>query len=79
MSDNKYTDIVSNGGFDPRHLYEQEQKITWSYQHGDEKIIFEFHMDGMNHKEMFMLWVKFMNAVGYTLDPIEMESMWNGE
>lgn len=57
----------------------EEQKIIWSYQHGDEKIVFEFNMDEMTHKEMFMQWVKFMNAVGYTLDSIEMEKMWNGE
>jgi len=55
------------------------QKVTWSYQHDDEKITFEFNMDEMTHKEMFMMWVKFMNAVGYTLDSIEMEKMWNGE
>ena len=57
----------------------EEQKVTWSYQHGDEKIVFEFNMNEMTHKEMFMMWVKFMNAVGYTLDSIEMEKMWNGE
>ena len=57
----------------------EEQKVTWLYQHSDEKITFEFNMDEMNHKEMFMMWVKFMNAVGYTLDATEMESMWNGE
>jgi hypothetical protein len=57
----------------------EEQKVTWSYQHDDEKITFKFNMDEMTHKEMFMMWVKFMNAVGYTLDSIEMEKMWNGE
>jgi len=56
----------------------EEQKITWSYQHRGERIVFEFDMNEMNHKEMFMMWVKFMNAVGYILDPTEMEEMWNG-
>lgn len=56
-----------------------EQRITWTYRFGDEKVIFKFNMDDMNQKEMFMMWVKFMNAVGYTLDAVEMEDMWNGE
>ena len=56
-----------------------EQRMTWAYRFGDEKVIFKFNMDDMNQKEMFMMWVKFMNAVGYTLDAVEMEDMWNGE
>ncbi len=55
------------------------QTITWKYEHVDEKITFEFDMDGVSHKEMFMKWVDFMNAIGYTLDKVEMEAMWNGE
>ena len=60
-------------------MIDLEQKVIWTYQHSDQKIIFEFDMDGMDHQEMFMMWVKFMNAVGYTLDATEMEAMWNGE
>ena len=56
-----------------------EQRITWTYRFGDEKVIFKFSMDAMTHKEVFMKWVDFMNAIGYTVDPAEMESMWNGE
>jgi hypothetical protein len=56
-----------------------EQRITWTYRFGDEKVIFKFNMDNMNHKEVFMKWVDFMNAIGYTVDPAEMEAMWNGE
>lgn len=56
-----------------------EQNVTWTYKSGDERITFEFDMNEMDHKEMFMMWVKFMNAVGYTLDAAEMEAMWNGE
>ena len=55
------------------------QTITWTYEHNDEKITFEFDMDGVSHKEMFMKWVDFMNAIGYTLDKVEMEAMWNGD
>jgi hypothetical protein len=56
-----------------------EQRITWTYRFGDEKVIFKFNMDNMTHKEVFMKWVGFMNAIGYTVDPAEMEAMWNGE
>lgn len=56
-----------------------EQRITWTYRFGDEKVIFKFNMDSMTHKEVFMKWVDFMNAIGYTVDPAEMEAMWNGE
>lgn len=56
-----------------------EQKVTWSYKHGSERVVFQFNMNEMNQQEMFMMWVKFMNAVGYTLDAAEMEAMWIGE
>jgi len=56
-----------------------EQRITWTYQYADEKVIFKFSMDAMTHKEVFMKWVDFMNAIGYTVDRAEMEAMWNGE
>jgi len=55
------------------------QKLIWKYEYEDEKIAFEFDMGGMTHKDVFLMWVKFMNAIGYTLDPNEMEEMWNGE
>ena len=56
-----------------------EQRITWTYRFGDEKVIFKFSMDAMTHKEVFMKWVDFMNAIGYAVDRAEMEAMWNGE
>lgn len=55
------------------------QKIIWKYEYEDEKVAFEFDMGGMTHKDVFLMWVKFMNAIGYTLDAAEMEAMWNGE
>ena len=44
----------------------------------DSSVTFTFDASGMNTKEMFMKWVQFMNAIGYVLDPAEMESLWNG-
>ena len=44
-----------------------------------DKVTFEFDNDCMRSFEVFMRWVRFMNAIGYELDPVEMEAMWNGE
>lgn len=44
-----------------------------------DKVTFEFDTDGMGTTEVFERWVRFMNACGYQLDPVEMEAMWNGE
>jgi len=55
-----------------------EQKVVWSYKdRGGETITFRFDITGMSDQQMFMMWVKFMNAIGYSLDPAEMETMWN--
>ena len=43
----------------------------------DESIVFSFDAFDMNAQEMFMQWVRFMNAIGYVLDIQEMEEMWN--
>ena len=51
----------------------------WRYETPHNTITFEFLSDGMDEKEMFMNWVAFMNAVGYNLDKVEMENMWNSE
>lgn len=29
--------------------------------------------------EIFIRWVRFMNILGYNLDPVKMEEMWKGE
>jgi len=41
-------------------------------------VTFEFDATEKSTFEMFMKWVRFMNAIGYVLDPEEMEEMWNG-
>ena len=45
----------------------------------DSMVTFHFDAVGMDATEMFMQWVRFMNAIGYVLDPEEMKEMWNGE
>ena len=60
-------------------MREMEQRVFWKYETDSEVVMFEFDMYQMNHKEMFMKWVSFMNAIGYVLDTVEMEKMWNGE
>ena len=40
-------------------------------------VTFEFDAIEMSTFEMFMKWVRFMNAIGYVLDPEEMEKMWD--
>lgn len=56
-----------------------KQRVLWMYDTDSEIIKFEFDMNEMDYKEMFMKWVSFMNAIGYVLNPTEMEKMWNGE
>lgn len=58
---------------------ESNQKVVWEYDSGGDVVVFEFDMLQMDTKEMFMKWVCFMNAVGYVLDPIDMEKMWDSE
>jgi len=60
-------------------MREMTQRVFWKYETDSETVMFEFDMYQMDHKEMFLKWVSFMNAVGYVLDPAEMEKMWNGE
>ena len=45
----------------------------------DDKVTLEFDNYDMPSFEVFMRWVRFMNAIGYNLDQEEMEKMWNGE
>lgn len=44
-----------------------------------DRVAFEFDNDGMPAFEVFMRWVRFMNAAGYNLDQAEMEAIWKGE
>ena len=44
-----------------------------------DRVTFEFDNDCMSVEQVFMRWVRFMNAAGYNLDQAEMEDMWNGE
>jgi hypothetical protein len=39
-------------------------------------VVFAFDAVEMDAQEMFMMWVRFMNAIGYVLDPAEMEDLW---
>ena len=43
----------------------------------DCSVTFEFDAYEMSEQEMFMMWVRFMNAIGYVLDAVEMEEMWS--
>lgn len=45
----------------------------------DDKVTLEFDNYDMPSFEVFMRWVRFMNAIGYSLDQEEMEEKWNGE
>ena len=45
----------------------------------DDKVTIEFDNYDMPSFEVFMRWVRFMNAIGYSLDQEEMEKMWSGE
>ena len=55
----------------------EEQRVTMTYKSGETDISFGFNVDEKTHFEVFMNWVRFMNAIGYVLDPVEMERMWN--
>lgn len=53
-----------------------EQKMTWKYETDD--LTVEFELDSSESAgEIFLKWVRFMNAAGFILDPVEMENMWN--
>ena len=56
-----------------------DQNVTFKYEYGSNTTEMKFCIDEVPTSEMFMQWVKFMNAIGYVLDPVEMEDMWNGE
>lgn len=43
------------------------------------KINMKFDNQDMTPFEVFMVWIHFMNAIGYNLDKAEMEEMWRGE
>jgi hypothetical protein len=58
----------------------EDKNTIWVHEdEGGDTVIFAFDTFQMDHQEMFMKWVDFMNAIGYTLDKVEMERMWNGE
>ena len=52
------------------------KEIRFSCENEDSSVVFTFDAAEMDTQEMFMLWVRFMNAIGYVLDPEEMEEMW---
>ena len=57
----------------------ESKQIRFSCTNSDNSTVtFEFDAIEMSTFEMFMQWVRFMNAIGYILDPEEMEEMWNG-
>lgn len=64
-------DVVASTSIVPNTL--------WKHKTPHNIITFEFLSDGMSAQEMFMSWVAFMNAIGYNLNKVEMEEMWNGE
>ena len=51
--------------------------IRFTYGDDDSSVIFNFSAEYMEVGDMFMQWVRFMNAIGYVLDPEEMRKMWN--
>ena len=53
------------------------KEIRFSCREEEQSVVFSFSALNMNAEEMFMQWVRFMNAIGYVLDPAEMEEMWN--
>ena len=57
-------------------------KVTFHYECGTIKpmrtVTHVFDATDMDTTEMFMRWVHFMNGVGYVLDPVEMEEVWDG-
>ena len=44
-----------------------------------DKVTVEFDNYDVPPAEVFMRWVRFMKAIGYNLDPEEMEAMCKGE
>ena len=56
-----------------------KQKVIWTYDNETDVVTFEFDSCERDAKEMFMKWVCFMNAIGYILDPEDMEKRWSGE
>ena len=50
---------------------------TFKHDDGYTVTTFEMNTDQANVREMFMHWVRFMNAIGYVLNVSEMEEMWN--
>jgi len=56
-----------------------DSTIIWKYIDGEDTIIFEFNNSELDTKDLFFRWVNFMNAIGYNLNKVEMENMWNGE
>jgi hypothetical protein len=55
----------------------ESKEIRFScIDNNDSTVIFTFDALEMDTQEMFMQWVRFMNAIGYVLDPEEMEEMW---
>lgn len=52
------------------------KEIRFSCEYDTSSVVFAFDAAEMDTQEMFMMWVRFMNAIGYVLDPEEMEEMW---
>ena len=58
----------------------ESKKIHFHCTDSDyDTVSFQFDAFQMDAQEMFIKWVDFMNAIGYNLDKVEMEKMWNGE
>jgi len=51
--------------------------IRFTCSDEDSSVVFAYDAVEMDTQEMFMMWVRFMNAIGYVLDPAEMEDLWN--
>lgn len=56
-----------------------EQKVTWNYETEDVKVQFEFDSSELVARGMFMMWVRWMNSIGYVLNAAEMEAMWTAK
>jgi len=54
------------------------EKATFHFECGTGTVTHVFDATEMDTTDMFMRWVQFMNGVGYVLDPVEMEKVWNG-
>lgn len=55
-----------------------KKDIRFTCGDDNSSVVFAYDAVEMDATEMFMQWVRFMNAIGYVLDPQEMEEMWNG-